>query len=83
LVCGKKKKKTQKLKFFSTFLENIIISVKAAAVAKGSRVIILLFVEKRLKFSIYYLFIIFERKKKVYREGKLRNHLKYSIVFGT
>ncbi len=59
-----KKKKTQKLNFISTFLENIIISVKAAAVAKGSRVIILLFVEKRLKISIYYYLLFLKEKKK-------------------
>jgi hypothetical protein len=34
LVCGKEKK-NPKIEFFSTFLKNIIISVKAAAVAKG------------------------------------------------
>jgi hypothetical protein len=58
LVCGGKKK-PKKMKLFFNISEKFIISIKAAAVAKGSRVIILLFVEKRLEFSRYLL----ERRK--------------------
>ncbi len=47
------------MKLFFNISEKFIISIKAAAVAKGSRVIILLFVEKRLEFSRYLL----ERRK--------------------